>query len=141
MKIQIKRIDPRAIIPTYATDCSAGFDLYAVHDAVIEPGQQGAIRTGLCISPEPGWMVKLFSRSGHGYRNGVTLANSVGIIDCDYREELVVLLRNNGTAPFHVKAGNRIAQGLLERYQQAEFVEVGTLDTTNRNGGFGSTGQ
>jgi dUTP pyrophosphatase len=138
--MKIKLTHPNAKVPTYGTPCSACFDLYAVEDAVIPPGEQAAIPTGLRVEIPADKMMKIYSRSGHGFRNGVRLANGTGIIDCDYREELMVLLRNDGKAPFYIKAGNRIAQARLEVNEMTEFEVVDELSNTERNGGLGSTG-
>lgn len=138
--MKIKLIHPNAKIPTYGTPCSACFDLYAVEDDVIQVGETAAIPTGLRLEIPDGKMMKVYSRSGHAFRNGIHLANGTGIIDCDYREELMVLLRNDGKAPFYIKAGNRIAQARLEANHITEFEVVESLSTTDRHGGLGSTG-
>lgn len=88
-----------------------------------------------------GQCLKMYSRSGHGLKYKVCLANGTGIIDSDYRDELMVVLINHGAESFLVKHGDRIAQAMLEPVEQVEFEEVDELSTTDRLGGFGSTGK
>ena len=141
MKVKIKKLNPLAITPTYATDGSACFDLYATEERFVRPYSAVEIATGLAFEVPPGWVMKLYSRSGHGFKHGVRLANTTGIIDSDYRGHVPVKLHNDSPTVFAVCVGDRIAQAMLERVEQAEFEVVEELGVTARGeGGFGSTG-
>ena len=132
--------------PAYATDGSAAVDLRAALDegaeVVILPGERALIPTGIAISPETRDVVAIIAgRSGLGIKNGVTLANGIGVIDSDYRGEIQVGLINRGSEPFKVSRGDRIAQMMFMPVYQAKLLEVASLDETARGaGGFGSTG-
>ena len=146
MKLLVKRLNPAAKIPTYATDGSGNFDLYAVIDdnkpIIIYPGERAAISVGLAFEVPPEWMLVVYSRSGHGFKNGVSLSNSVGQVDPDYRGCVMVSLRNDGEDRFVIRHGDRIAQARLEPAPRVQFVEVEELSETARGeGGFGSSGQ
>ncbi len=141
MKLKIKKLSAVAVTPRYATPGSACFDLHAVHNGVVPAGKSMAFSTDLAFEVPDGWVMKLYSRSGHGFRHGVRLANTTGIIDSDYRGHVPVMLQNDGVIDFQVVAGDRIAQAMLERVEQVEFEVVDELNTTSRGtGGFGSTG-
>lgn len=142
MQTKISLADPKAIVPKYATPCSAGADVFARIDEEITvwPGTRALIRTGLKIAIPDGCCGLLLGRSGLALKHGICLANGVGLIDSDYRGELGVVLQNNGGEPFKVKDGMRIAQLVIVQYQQTRF-EQDSLDATIRGeGGFGSTG-
>ena len=145
LNVKIKRVRECAVIPQYATAGSAAVDLHAAIDAAVTvaPGCRAAIPTGIAISPERSDVVALvFGRSGMGCKKGVTLANSVGVIDSDYRGEIAVTLINHGEEAFVVAPGDRIAQMMFAPIYTAAFVETETLDETARGeGGFGSTGK
>ena len=132
--------------PEYATDGSAAVDLRAALDegetVVIQPGARALIPTGLSISPETSDVVAVIAgRSGLGVKKGVTLANSIGVIDSDYRGEIQVCLINRGEEPFEVQRGDRIAQMMFLPVMTARFLPVDELDETERGtGGFGHTG-
>ena len=132
--------------PEYATDGSAAVDLRAALDegetVVIQPGARALIPTGLSISPETSDVVAVIAgRSGLGVKKGVTLANSIGVIDSDYRGEIQVCLINRGEEPFEVQRGDRIAQMMFLPVMTARFLPVAELDETERGtGGFGHTG-
>ena len=132
--------------PEYATDGSAAVDLRAALEegeiVTLLPGQRARIPTGLAISPESRDVVAVIAgRSGHGLKHGVTMANSIGVIDSDYRGEISVVLINHGTEPFEIRRGDRIAQMMFMPVYQAKLLEVASLDETARGaGGFGSTG-
>ena len=161
------RMNERAVAPKRATAGSACYDLYScfaqggevtrlgkregeswqtkpVDDyRVINPGQRMAIPTGIILEIPEGHVVKVFARSGLSYKKGITLANCVGIIDHDYREELFVLLQNNSMEPYVINHGDRIAQMVLEKVLNYELLEISErpaiLET--RDGGMGSTGK
>ena len=144
--VKLKRVrqEEKPQIPAYATPGSAGVDLCACleKDLVIQPGEVAKVPTGLAMElPGPGVVALVFARSGLAARHGVTLANSVGVIDSDYRGEVQVLLINQGPKPFVVSHGDRIGQMLFLPVFKAEFTEAETLsDTVRGEGGFGSTG-
>jgi dUTP pyrophosphatase len=132
--------------PTYETSGSAGMDLRAAvaEDAplTLEPGARALAPTGLKIALEPGYEAQVRPRSGLALKHGITCLNSPGTIDSDYRGEVGVILINHGQEPFVIQRGERIAQLVVARHEQAVVVEVETLDDTARGaGGFGSTGR
>ena len=132
--------------PEYATEGSAAGDLRAALEenevVTIAPGARALIPTGLSISPETSDVVAVIAgRSGLGVKKGVTLANSIGVIDSDYRGEIQVCLINRGDEPFEVRRGDRIAQMMFLPVMHASFLPVDELDETERGaGGFGHTG-
>lgn len=141
--IQIKKLNENAIIPTYGTQYSAGADIYALIDGVetIEPGQSKLIHTGLSFAIPEGLVGLVFGRSGMASKRDLAPANKVGVIDSDYRGELMVCLHNHGTDTQTVENGERIAQISFVPYYTANFKLVDKLDDTERGaGGFGSTG-
>ena len=142
--IRYKRIHPDAVVPEYATDGSACADVRAiVPDGMIwiPPRRSAVIKTGLACSIPRGWDLTVYSRSGHGIKSGIRLANGTGIIDSDYRGELMVCLFNDSIEPFKVTHLDRIAQIKPTLAVRADFIEVDYLDDTGRgDGGFGSTG-
>jgi len=132
--------------PAYETSGSAGMDLRAAvaEDAplTLEPGARALVPTGLKIALEPGFEAQVRPRSGLALKHGITCLNSPGTIDSDYRGEVGVILINHGQEPFVIRRGERIAQLVIARHEQAELVEVEALDDTARGaGGFGSTGR
>lgn len=130
-------------LPSYATAGAAGMDLLAaVQDTVtIQPGQRILIPTGLTVALPAGYELQIRPRSGLALRHGITLPNTPGTIDEDYRGEIGVILLNAGAEPFVVERGARIAQAVLAPVSRAEWLEAESLDPTARNeGGFGSTG-
>lgn len=144
IELALKKLSPDAFIPQYATPGSACFDLCAIHDGdpvSLKPGCAHIFRTGLAFEIPIGWRMDVFSRSGHGFKNQVSLANSVGKIDHDYRGELMISLLNAGKEVFTVKHGDRIAQGEVNPVHRVTFHEVQELTDTQRGtGGLGSTG-
>jgi dUTP pyrophosphatase len=130
-------------LPAYATAGAAGMDLLAAiaDPIIVAPGGRALIPTGLTIALPPGYELQVRPRSGLALRHGITLPNTPGTIDEDYRGEIGVILLNTGTEPFVVERGSRIAQAVLAPVSRAEWQEVDTLDATTRAaGGFGSTG-
>ncbi len=130
-------------LPDYETADSAGMDLPAAVDAdvTIEPGTHALVPTGLAMALPPGLEAQIRPRSGLALRHGVTVLNSPGTIDADYRGEVGVILINHGDAPFVIKRGDRIAQMVVAPVTQVTLRERDTLDETGRGGGgFGSTG-
>src|SRR5271154_5638063 len=131
-------------LPAYATEHAAGMDLCAAigNDVVIEPGKRALVPTGIAIALPEGYEAQIRPRSGLALKHGVTVLNSPGTIDADYRGEIQVILINHGAEPFTIKRGERIAQMVIAPVVQAELVAVATLSDTDRGtGGFGSTGR
>ena len=143
-KVEIKKLDERAIIPTYGTEYSAGADIYALLDEpiTINPGETKFIHTGLAIAITEGIVGLNFARSGMAAKRGLAPANKVGVIDSDYRGEVMVALHNHGSVPQTVEHGDRVAQICFVPYYTAIFDECDVLPETVRGeGGFGSTGK
>ena len=130
-------------LPEYATAGSAGFDLRATIDepVTLYPGKRVLISTGLKVAMPRGTEMQIRSRSGLAAKYGVIVLNEPGTIDSDFRNTIHVILFNTGETPFVINPGDRVAQAIIARYEQAEWVPVETLDETERGlGGFGSTG-
>lgn len=140
-QINFQKINPDARIPQYATEGSAGFDFCSVLDYSLKPMERKLFPTGLKLEIPRGYELQIRPRSGLALKFGITVLNSPGTIDSDYRGEIGILLVNFGDKPYDVKKGERIAQGVLAPYTQATFREVSSLEETSRGtGGFGSTG-
>ena len=140
--VQIKNTSDNAM-PVYATEHSAGVDLRAdlLNPMTLAPLQRALVPTGLYIALPHGTEAQIRPRSGLAYKHGITVLNSPGTIDADYRGELMVLLVNLSSEPFEVKHGERIAQMVIAHYEAAQLQEVEELDATMRGaGGFGHTG-
>jgi dUTP pyrophosphatase len=128
-------------LPGYATAGAAGMDVLAAEDLVLAPGARHAVATGFAMAIPPGFEVQVRPRSGLALKHGITVPNTPGTIDSDYRGELKVILINHGTQDFAVQRGDRIAQLVLAPVTRAVWHEVADLDETARgSGGFGSTG-
>ncbi len=130
-------------LPAYETASAAGMDLPAAidRDMILEPGARALVPTGLAIALPAGYEAQIRPRSGLAARDGVTVLNTPGTVDADYRGEVKVILINLGDAPFTVTRGMRVAQMVIAPVTQAEMVEADTLPETERGaGGFGSTG-
>ena len=149
MDLKIKALSPKIgrdiPLPFYATPGSAAMDLHACVDGAvtIPAGQRRTIPTGIAIAlPSPDYVALVYARSGLGVKHGVAPANCVGVIDSDYRGEILVGLQNSGESDFTVQPGDRIAQLMIAPVVQARVRMVDDLDETARGtGGFGSTGQ
>ncbi len=143
MNVKIRKTDERAIIPTYATEFSAGADLYAVLDTdlTINPSETVLIHTGIAIEVPEGYAGLIYARSGLASKKGLAPANKVGVVDSDYRGEVMVALHNHGNTPQTISNGERIAQLVITPFLKAEFSLADDLtDTARGSGGFGSTG-
>ena len=143
MKVYFKKLDSRATIPTYGTDLSAGADLRAVLDApvTIKPGESVLIHTGIATAIPEGFVGLVYARSGIACKRGLAPSNKVGVIDADYRGEIMVALHNHSDAPQSIDPGERIAQLVITPFLTAAFEEADALSETVRGeGGFGSTG-
>jgi dUTP pyrophosphatase len=142
--MNIKKLNENARIPTYGSEFAAGADLYACLDAdvTIAPAETLLIHTGLAMQIPEGLVGLIYARSGLASKKGLAPANKVGVIDSDYRGEIMVALHNHGTIPQTISDGERIAQIVFAPYYAAEFSVVDELDDTTRGaGGFGSTGK
>lgn len=138
MKIVNKSDNP---LPSYETNGSAGMDIRANEDTVIRSGERQLIKTGLFIELPIGLEAQIRPRSGLAYKKGVTVLNTPGTIDSDYRGEIGVILYNTGKAPLVVSKGDRIAQMIISSYAKVDLKEVDSLSETDRGeGGFGHTG-
>jgi dUTP pyrophosphatase len=162
LPVKLAKAYPDAIVPQYQTPLSAGVDLHAYlpltreerrinpghveiieahHPIVIYPGQRKLIETGLKMAIPQGYELQIRPRSGNAYKNGITVLNSPGTIDSDYRGQIGVLIINHGEREFVVKHGDRIAQGVFVAIPQAAFEIVDKLDETERGeGAYGHTG-
>lgn len=143
MKINFKRLDPRAITPTYGTEYSAGADLYNLPDSpVTVPAHKTVlIHTGIALEIPEGYCGLIFARSGLATKRGLAPANKVGVIDADYRGEIMVALHNHTDSAAIVEGGERVAQLAILPFLKAELYESEELsDTVRGAGGFGSTG-
>ena len=142
-KIAVKKLDERAVLPTYGSDFAAGADLYAVCDGevVFAPGETKLIKTGLAMEIPEGYAGLIYARSGLASKRGLAPANKVGVVDADYRGEIMVALHNHSDKIQRIEPKERIAQLVVTPFLKAEFFESETLtDTTRGAGGFGSTG-
>ena len=141
--VKFKKLDQRAIVPSYGTEFSAGADLCALldDDVTIHPGETYFIHTGISIALPDGYAGLVYARSGLSCKKGLAPANKVGVIDSDYRGEIITALYNHGPEPVTVSCGDRIAQLVITPVFTAQFVQADSLDETERGtGGFGSTG-
>ena len=141
MTVKFRKIDPAAILPSYAHPGDAGMDVRSVEELVVEPGGRKLVRTGLVMMLPPGYEAQVRPRSGLALKNGVTVLNTPGTIDEGYRGEVGVILANFGAEPFRVEKGAKIAQIVIAPCTRAAIVETTEIDETARGtGGFGSTG-
>lgn len=128
-------------LPHYATDGAAGMDIVSAETVRLAPGARHAVATGLAVAIPHGYEIQVRPRSGLAIKHGITVPNTPGTIDSDYRGELKVILINHGTEPFAIERGDRVAQLVLAAVTQAGWQVVDELDDTERgSGGFGSTG-
>ncbi|MBO7195715.1 MAG: dUTP diphosphatase [Clostridia bacterium] len=144
MKIKFKKLHQKAITPTYGTEFSAGADLYALLDESVEiaPHETKLIHTGISVEIPEGYCGLIFARSGLASKKDLAPANKVGVIDADYRGEVMVALHNHGESIRIIENGERIAQLAIVPFLKAEFEESDELsDTVRGAGGFGSTGK
>lgn len=142
-EIKIKKLSDKAMVPSYASPYAAGADLYACLDEplTIEPHETGLIHTGIAIEVLTGFVGMIYARSGLASKRGLAPANKVGVIDSDYRGEILVALHNHSSEPQTIEHGDRIAQFVIMPYLTAKFVVKSRLSVTKRGkGGFGSTG-
>ena len=139
--VKVKKLNENAVLPKYGTEFSAGADLVnAGGDVVIEPGKTVIIHTGIALEIPVGLVGLVYARSGMATKRGLAPANKVGVIDSDYRGEIMVALFNHGTEKQVIENGERVAQIVIAPYVTATFVEGELDDTIRGEGGFGSTG-
>lgn len=153
MQMFIKLLNEDAIVPTRGTPESAGYDLYACipkgpeennssRQIIIGPGEVEKIHTGISVEFPSGYSAEIYARSGLALKRGLRPANCVGLIDSDYRGEIIVALRNDSYSAQTIEHGERVAQIVFRKYEPAEFETVSELSETGRgSGGFGSTGK
>lgn len=144
IKIRFKKLSQAARMPYYASDFAAGADLFAATETSVDipSGATVAVGTGIAVEIPAGYVGLVFARSGLARKQGLAPANKVGVIDSDYRGEIIVALHNHSTETQTISAGERIAQIVFIPYLAAEFEESDTLgDTARGEGGFGSTGR
>ena len=143
MKVKFKKTHHEAKMPTYGTNGAACFDFYATDNAIVHPKTTSdMLDTGIAFEIPDGYVMLAYSRSGHGFKNGIRLCNSVGVIDSDFRDSVKVRLVNDSYVPFSVQAGDRILQAMIIPVPSIALVEVEELSDTERGtGGLGSTGK
>lgn len=142
--ISVKKLDSNAVLPTYGSAYAAGADLYACIEEPVtfQPGETHLIHTGLAMELPAGYAGLIYARSGLASKKGLAPANKVGVIDADYRGEIMVALHNHSTSPVSIEPKERIAQLVITPYLTAHFEETSELsDTLRGEGGFGSTGR
>ena len=142
--VNFVKLDKNAIVPTYGSECAAGADLYALpttESTVINPHETVLIHTGIALQIPDGFAGMIFARSGIALKRGLAPANKVGVIDSDYRGEIMVAIHNHSDIVQEIASGERVAQLVIMPYLKANFIECKSLDETERaDGGFGSTG-
>ena len=141
MKVNVKKLSENAKLPAYGSEYAAGADLYAAEPVCIAPGETAFVHTGIAVELPAGTVGLVYARSGLACKQDLAPANKVGVIDCDYRGEVMVALHNHGHETRSVERGDRIAQLVIAPYYTAQFAEAEELSETVRGaGGFGSTG-
>ena len=141
MKIKIQKINPEAIIPHYIHKGDAGLDLYSIEDVIVAAGERKLVGTGFKVEIPMGYEMQVRPKSGLAANYGITVLNTPGTIDCGYRGEVKVIIFNSSKENYQVKRGEKIAQAVIAKVEEAEIEEVEELsETTRGDGGFGSTG-
>lgn len=144
MILNFKKLNSKATIPTYGTESSAGADLRAILDEplTIKAGESALLHTGIAVAIPEGFVGLVYARSGIACKRGLAPSNKVGVIDADYRGEIMVSLHNHGTTEQTIDPDERIAQMVVTPFIRCEYEETDNLDDTERGaGGFGSTGR
>ena len=143
MKINIKRLHEDAVIPAYAKAGDAGVDLISTIDVTVYPEERTIVSTGIAIEIPLGYVGLIHPRSGLALNYGLSIVNTPGTIDAGYRGEIkVIIINHDKWAPHHIAKGDKIAQLVIQKVEQAEFIEVTELSNSDRNDkGFGSTGK
>lgn len=142
VKLKVLRLSEKAVIPSYGSDCAAGADLYSAEDEIVfAPGETRLVHTGIALEIPDGYVGLIYARSGIATKRGLAPANKVGVIDSDYRGEVMVALHNHSDKEAKIDSGERIAQIVITPYVTADFIDSDELSSTRRGGdGFGSTG-
>ena len=144
MKVNVKKLNDKAHLPAYGSPFAAGADLYALLEGelTVQPNETVFVHTGIAVELPAGTVGLVYARSGLACKQDLAPANKVGVIDCDYRGEIMVAIHNHGKTPRTIADGERIAQLVIAPYYVAEFEEAAELSETVRGaGGFGSTGK
>lgn len=142
IKVQIKRYFEDSKLPTRADSGSAGWDLYAYDDAVVQPGQTQMIASGIAVAIPNGYFGGIYNRSGLSTKHGIRLANCTAVIDSSYRGMVGIPLHNDTDQPYKVTKGDRVAQMIIQPVPEVEWEEVDELDDTERGtGSFGHSGR
>lgn len=140
--VRVKKLRENAVLPSYGSDYAAGADLYACNAVTVEPGATEFVQTGLALEVPAGYAGLVYARSGLACKKGLAPANKVGVIDADYRGEVMVALYNHSSQAVEIEPGERVAQLVITPYLTAVFEETEELsDTVRGEGGFGSTGR
>ena len=140
--VRVKKLRENAVLPSYGSDYAAGADLYACNAVTVEPGATEFVQTGLALEVPAGYAGLVYARSGLACKKGLAPANKVGVIDADYRGEIMVALYNHSSQAVEIEPGERVAQLVITPYLTAVFEETVELsDTVRGEGGFGSTGR
>ena len=140
--VRVKKLRENAVLPSYGSDYAAGADLYACNAVTVEPGATEFVQTGLALEVPAGYAGLVYARSGLACKRGLAPANKVGVIDADYRGEIMVALHNHSNVDQTIESGERIAQLVITPYITGCFHTVDELsDTVRGEGGFGSTGR
>ncbi len=141
--LKVKKLRECAILPKYMSDAAAGMDLYSANeeDILLMPGKRAMVPTGIAISLPAGYEAQIRPRSGIAYKHGITLVNSPGTIDADYRGEIMTLMINHGGEPYVISRGLRLAQMVISQVFRPKIIQTDDLEETGRgSGGFGHTG-
>jgi dUTP diphosphatase len=143
VRVPIKRLDPSLSLPSYASEGDAGLDLPAAQDVTLKPGERALVGTGIALAIPPGYAGFVLPRSGRAVKQGLGVVNGPGLVDSGYRGEVKVAAINlDSYEPIHLRRGEKIAQLVIQRVEQAELEEVSELPPSGRGeGGFGSTGR
>ena len=143
MRVRIQKLRPDAVLPVYAHGSheDAGMDLCAVEDVTLEPGVPRMVPTGLTVEIPPGYEAQVRPRSGLALKHAITMPNAPGTVDPGYRGELRVILLNLGREAYTVRAGDRVAQMIVARYEEVEWIEGDLADSARGLRGFGSSGR
>ena len=139
--VKVKKVKDNAIVPKYAQHGDAGVDLYAAEDYTLQPGERTVVATGIAIAIPRGYEAQVRPKSGRAAKEGLSVVNSPGTIDADYRGEVGVIAINLGNEAIKIEQGQKVAQMVFNQVEEALFEEVKELEETKRgDGGFGSTG-
>jgi dUTP pyrophosphatase len=140
IKVKIQKINEDAVIPEYAHDTDAGMDLFATKGYMLLPNHRVLVGTGLKMEIPKGYEMQIRPKSGLAIREGITVLNTPGTIDADYRGEVGVVLINHSSKPYKIEKGQKIAQAIFNKIEKAKFVSEKLSETKRGDGGFGSTG-